>query len=127
MLKITKILVSALALLVLFFSRTELSAQEKNRTASIVVPNPFTVGIDDLGWKQGWRWYGAKDLNKPHFINGPEGRWMGMADYKIIIDIARAVNSRLLCLLCPNLTGQISAPIIHPPQNMVRIGTTLHW
>jgi len=93
-----KILLCGLAIMVLFYSGTELSAQEKKGTASIVVPNPLTVGIDDLGWKQGWRWYGEKDLNKPHFINGPEGRWMGLADYEIIVDISRAVNTRLLCL-----------------------------
>jgi len=62
----------------------------------IVIPSPLTVGIDDMGWKQGW----STDVDslKPHHIDAPEGRWMGMADYKVVVEIAKNVNSRLLGL-----------------------------
>ena len=68
----------------------------REKDAVIVVPSPLTVGIDDMGWKQGW----STDVDslKPHHIDAPEGRWMGMADYEVIIDIAKSVNSRLLGL-----------------------------
>jgi len=48
-----KILLFGLAMMVLFFSGTELLAQKDIEITSIVVPGPLTVGIDDLGWKQG--------------------------------------------------------------------------
>ena len=49
-----------------------------------------------MGWKQGW----STDVDSvnPHHIDGPEGRWMGMADYEVVIDIAKAVNTRILGL-----------------------------
>lgn len=64
----------------------------------IVVPSPMTVGIDDVGWKQGWSTDVATNPNNPHHIDAPEGRWMGMPDYEAIVNIGKNVKSRLLCL-----------------------------
>lgn len=60
------------------------------------VPTPLTVGIDDLGWKQGWSTDVKQDRNKPHHLDMPEGRWMGMADYEAVVNVGKAVNTRLL-------------------------------
>jgi hypothetical protein len=65
---------------------------------SPVIPAPLTIGIDDVGWKQGWSTDVPLDRNKPSHIDGPEGRWLGLADYEAIVNIGEAVNSRLLCL-----------------------------
>jgi hypothetical protein len=78
--------------------RTTLESSPVPQKAAIVVPAPLTVGIDDLGWKQGWSTDVAEDRNKPSHIDCPEGRWMGMADYEAIVGIAKSVKSRLLCL-----------------------------
>jgi hypothetical protein len=77
---------------------TMLVAQQSTEKSAVTVPSPLTVGIDDLGWKQGWSSDVAMDPLKPHHIDGPENRWMGLEDYKTIVDIASRVNSRLLCL-----------------------------
>lgn len=85
-------------LLILTICLHMLSCVQEGDPPSITVPSPLTVGIDDLGWKQGWSTDVANNPNKPHHIDGLEGRWMGLADYETIVNIRKEVNSSLLCL-----------------------------
>lgn len=64
----------------------------------INIPTPLTVGIDDLGWKQGWSTDVTDDNDKPWHIDMQQGRMMGLEDYEALVYIGKAVNTRLQCL-----------------------------
>ncbi len=44
--------------------------QDAQQALTLVVPSPLTVGIDDVGWKQGWSTDVTRENNKPHHIDG---------------------------------------------------------
>jgi len=59
------------------------------------VPKPMAIDIDDLGWKEGW------DLHEsggPYRLGLPKGRVMTLADYEVVVNIAKAAGVRIKSL-----------------------------
>ncbi len=59
------------------------------------VPKPMAIDIDDLGWKEGW------DLHEsggPYRLGLPQGRVMTLADYEVVVTIAKAAGVRIKSL-----------------------------
>ena len=61
--------------------------------APAVVPTPLSVGIDDVGWKRGW-----STANTGGPWRGGLSRYMVWEDYEVLVYVAEAVRTRLLCL-----------------------------